>query len=86
MIQQAIYFTQDNASAISATLIDYTDPTELIDDHKHLFRKDEKLVVVKSVMPNGLAVLSHVIPESMFWANAHATDLNENTFVNVSQL
>ena len=91
MRQQAIYFTRFNASRITDALIDYTDPADLLAEYSYMFDgypSDYKLVLVK-VMPLGTtqSVLSHVVRESMFHANATTTEpLTDEYFVEVIQL
>jgi hypothetical protein len=86
MLQQAIIFTKDNFSDIADSLIDFTDH-DLLNEYGYLFYKNEKHVLVRSVCENEIAVLSHVVTESMFYANARTTaELNDKTFVDVVQL
>lgn len=86
MLQQAIRFTKDNFSDIADTLIDFTDH-DLLNEYGYMFNTNMNYVLVRSVFDDGIAVLSHVVTESMFYANAKTTaELNDTTFVDVVQL
>ena len=86
MLQQAIRFTQDNLSDIADTLIEYT-PETLENDYAYLLSNNFKYVLVREEVYPGEFLLSHVVTESMFYANATTTDpLNDKNFVQVVQL
>lgn len=86
MQQQAIIFTKDNASFIADSLIDFT-AQELLDEYDHMFNPNRGIVLVKSVMDDGIAVLSHVVTTSMFFANAKPVHMLTDTyFTDVVQL
>jgi hypothetical protein len=87
MHQQAIIFTKDNASLITDNLIDYTDPYVLLAEYDHLFTMNRNLILVRSVMADGQAVLSYVVATSMFNANAKpVAPLTDTHFTDVVQL
>lgn len=86
MLNQAIIFTKDNVSTITDTLIDYTDPAELLAEYQWMLNKHGHLVLGKDVMLDGIAVLSYVITESMFRANQPDVKLNDQSFTTVYEI
>jgi hypothetical protein len=85
MLQQAIVFTKENASAIAETLIEYPTAQDLLADYEYMFNKDMPLVLGRDTMSDGVSVLSYVITESYFRANNPDIQLNDHTFVTVRQ-
>jgi hypothetical protein len=84
--QQAIIFTQDNISLIAEDLVDYTNPEDLLEDYGYMLQPGTTNVLVRSVFEDGTAVVSHVVRESMFYANATARLLTDTAFHDVTQL
>lgn len=86
LTQQAIIFTKDNASLI-ADLVDYTTSEELLNDYGYMLQPGTTNVLVRSVFEDGTVIVSHVVRQSMFYANAMTTEeLGDQKFVKVTQL
>ena len=84
MLNQAIIFTQDNAQHIADQLKYYT-AQELLDDYGYMFENNMTIVLVREFL-DGMPLLSHVVTESMFLANADTLNvLTDHTFTKVVQ-
>jgi hypothetical protein len=80
MHKQAIIVTKDNVSDIAATLVDYS--AEDILAEAHLPLNQGKIVVLVKHIIGDVAVVSHIVFESMFYANmTPLAPLNDKTFV-----
>lgn len=83
--QFAIKLTKDNAAYAAADLIDFT-AQDLLDECNYMLNASINVVFVKAVI-DGVSTYSHIVSESMFYANAKTeNELNENTFELVTQL
>jgi hypothetical protein len=81
MHKQAIIVTKDNVSNIADTLSDYS-AQDILDEIIAPLTQEKTVVLVKHVFDGGVAVVSHIVFESMFYANMKTlAPLNDKTFV-----
>lgn len=84
MLQQAIIVHVGNASEIAESLLDYS-AQDILDELAYSLRRD-RAVLVREYF-DGLYVVSHIVTEDMFHANATtAVLLNDQIFTRVIQL
>jgi hypothetical protein len=84
--QQAIRVTRDNVSAIADSLIDYS-AQDILDDCNYMLERSINVILVRFIHEPGVHTVSHIVSESMFYANARpVAELNDQTFVTVEQL
>lgn len=84
--QQAIRLTKDNVSVISDSISDFT-AQDLLDEYGYMLDNNINVILVRAFTETGVAVLSHVVSESMFYANARpVAELDDKTYVYVEQL
>ena len=86
MLNQAIIFTQNNASLIADSLIDYTTAQDLLDAYDSMFANNTKLVLARDVLSDGQSVVSYVVTESMFRANNPDIQLSHLHFTTVYKI
>lgn len=81
MHKQAIIVTKDNVSSIADTLVDYS-AQDILDEALAPITQGKTVVLVKHILEENVAVVSHIVFESMFYANMNAlAPLNDKTFV-----
>ncbi len=84
MLQQAIIVHVNNASEIAESLLDYS-AQDILDELAYSLRRDRAVLVRESF--DGLYVVSHIVTEDMFYANATtAVPLSDQIFTRVTQL